>query len=352
MSITREGYPSSFDVEARINQIPLEAMIEAVPTDWSATPLGLLCDAHVIKSQEQFYGNELPERAKPYEAGAPPAVVELLHDVIQGVHNRRGLGNGQSYAQATEPQQAPDFFNDLRTAAYEGRANALGLFVVGHLLDMPSIEIGKITFAGHLWTNLRGEAKAMFRFINPGAKWVANALDKEPRFGLATPMMSSVASGQIVLPKDDEPLQAVTVRARKFRGELTPQARVREVVNFLIRLDPESGFDQTVAKQLQDTYKSYLAAEATLGRAACLADFRQSLRSSIASDSEPIPTWAIPLTSTMYVYDPTWGARHPEPSQRVPDTQVWTEHLEQIRTDQQAVLARQERLRAGGWLES
>lgn len=352
MSITREGYPLSFDVEAQISQIPLEAMIEAEPTEWSATPLGLLSDAHVIASQEKFYDVELPKRAELYEAGAPPAVVDLLHMAIQGVHQRRGLGNGLSYSQATEPQQAPDYFNDLRAAAYQGQANALGLFVLGHLLDVPSIELGKITFAGHLWPNLRGEAKAMFRFINPGAKWVADTLDKEPRFGLATPMMRSESDGRIIVPGDDEPLQAVTVRARKFRGELTPQAHVREVVNLLIRLDPESGFDQTVAKQLQESYKPYLAAEATLGRAACLADFRQSLRNSIASDSEPIPTWAIPLTSTVYVYDPTWPARHPRPSQREPDTQVWMEHLEQIRTDQQAVLARQERLQAGGWLNS
>lgn len=347
MSITREGYPSSFDVEARINQIPLEAMIEAVPTEWSATPLGLTTDAHVIKSQSEFYGQELPTRAQAYPDGMPPAVVDLLHTVIDGVRHRRGVENGASYGTASWPLLMSPELSSLHEAAISGRANALGLFVLGHVLDMPSIELGKITFEGHLWPKLREETKALFHFVNPDASWVSDTLDKGPRFGVATPMYNDEGDRQTVM---DEPLQALMVRARKYRGELTPKARIREVVTFLIRIDEESGFDQSVAKQLQEVYNPRLASYATLGRVASLESFRQSLHDSIASDSEPVPAWAIPLTNTVYAYDPTWQARHPKPSQLAPDTEVWTEHLEQIHTNQQALFARQERLRAGGWL--
>lgn len=341
MSITREGSPSSFDVEARIAELPLEAMVYDTPTAWAPTPIGLFSDPHVQASQADFYDHELPRRAAPYVSRMSASEAELLHITIVGVRNRRGLGNSLSYSQATEPAEAPDYFDDLRAAALAGRANALGMLVLGHWLDMPSIETGKITFDGESWKYLRAENKAVFDLINPEAEWVADTLDKEPRFGLAAPILNGDYCG--------EPIRAVTVRARKYRGALTPRARMREVDNFAIHINPSAGFDADIAEEIQRVYRPDLSPAETLGRIASLESFRYSLRSSIADDSEPMPSWVTPLTATSYVFDPTWQERHPDPNELRANPAIWLPHLAEIEQRQLKIEARKAKLAARGW---
>jgi len=200
-------------------------------------------------------------------------------------------------------------FLTLEQAAMEGRANALGLLTLGHILDMPSIEVAKTTFQGDLWPSARQEVAESMTTRNPESVWVRDSLDKMPRFGRAARKILSYTIEGVPAERSDE-LLGFTVRARKYRGQVSERMHVREVISAIIRIDEASGFDQDIARSLQEVYNPHLAPHDTLGSSPRTAAFRNMLHTTIEMDDIPFEKWAIPITSTIYAFDPTWSARH------------------------------------------
>lgn len=312
--------------------------ITETQTPWSATPLGLTTDTHMNKgAQDTFYDVDLPQRAKEYLSDETPLeIVRLCFDSLDAVRHRRGILNAASYAQRDPTRPTDETIREIEQAAFESLATPLGLFKLIPGLHIPSIELVKVTFSGHLWPAMRTDVRNSMEAFDEDMEWVDSTLDKP------------IKMGRVAHDENSGDLSGFIVRARKMRGH-TGKLLVREVVSALVRIDERSGFEQNAANTLRQNYDSEYSLEQFLKNERTKPIIRE-LQHHVADDTEPFPSWAIPLTSTSYAFDPDW--QHHEP----PEEQPVLTTLEEHRLFLQAEEERRKALRClpsggGGWVQ-
>ena len=300
-----EALPSFFAYES----------LDSVP-DWGATPLGLTNDPRIQALQEErFYGQDLIQRAEQYLSGAPESITQLCGVTLEGVNHRRGIENSGSYGfrnpvESNLLEEDKKIILDIESAAIEGRATPLGLLTLQRTLDLPSIELAKTTFKGEMWPVARQNVREAMDVITQESVWVESSLDKLPRIGLTAFGNKYDEQGNII----DKELHGFTVRARKYRGVIDEQTHVREVMSMIVRTDPGSGFEEwfresnpyiphsiSIDQLLRRKINPDLAPHETLGAYRALMD---TLHTALEDDSLPFPKWIIPVTSTIYAYNP------------------------------------------------
>ncbi len=332
------GNPRASDrVEYAVSDAYVQDIVD-VQRPWSATPLGLTTDNHMNKGeQDTFYDVDLPRRAKEYLSDeTPPEIVRLCLDSLDAVRHRRGILNADSYAQRDTTKVTDDAIRKIEEAAFESLATPSGLVKLIRGLHIPSIELAKITFSGHAWPEMRADVKTSMEAYDDNTEWINSTLDKPLKIGLgAHNEQTDVLTGFII-------------RARKTRGH-TGALRVREVVSALIRIDEQSGFEEKDAEILLKNHSNSYSLEQFL-KNENTKPIMDDLQHQIADDTAPFPSWAIPLTSTSYAYDPTWQFHGPP--EELPIVTTLEEHRQLLRADEERrTTLRRLPAGGGGWVQ-
>lgn len=291
---------------------------------WNATPFALTTDPDLNSITRNLPG-KIAERTHEYvDENTPEPVHDLLQFALQVADTRRGIKNHDSYhtrlkqlnpnfheyaaydAATNTHRQIADAYSTehmplssyvrpglmpLEEAARTGRITPKGALFLQRELDLTSIELAKTTLAGHEWETARMATRIGMVALGGRDTWVEDIIDNGPTIGIAATTGGVSEAGELL---------ALTVRARKFRGEIDEQTRVREVFSLIVRVDEESGFDQNLAKELHRSHDAGTAPRYTIGKN---ETFAALMREVILDDTTEMPSWVIPVTSTIYAYD-------------------------------------------------
>lgn len=294
------------NVDPFVIETPLEPGAILTPPG-AATPL---LNVHSPELLPHFDYNtpwteRLPEAVVPYLYNAPAETIAFAEIVYSGVIQRLGIRNTESLHGIDPSLSVPKNIGRIVQKAAYGSAEADELVTMMHGLGMQSIELSKVIFDGSVWNPALLHVRDRVLEQSPSMLWETEIVDKPA-------MIGDVA---VARDSEEQDLLAFAVRARLWRGSIDSNTNIRHVISLIARIDENSGFDNWFAEKyparysqetpfsavIRQQYDPRNSAQSTIGKNQKLMT---AINDFITSDFSDLPSWLVPVSSTIYAYNP------------------------------------------------
>lgn len=303
------------NVDLFVIETPLEPGVILTPPG-AATPL---LNVHSPELLPHFDYNtpwteRLPEAVVPYLNNAPAETIAFAEIVYSGVIQRLGIRNTESLHGIDPSLSVPENIGRIVQKAKYGSAEADELVTMMHGLGMQSVELSKVIFDGSVWNPALSHVRNRVLEQSPSMLWETEIVDKPA-------MIGDVA---VARDSEEQDLQAFAVRARLWRGSIDSNTNIRHVISLIARIDENSGFDNWFADKyparysqetpfsavIKQQYDPRNSAQSTIGKNQRLMS---AINDFITSDFSELPSWLVPVSSTIYAYNPHQVKSEPKP---------------------------------------
>lgn len=258
---------------------------------YGATPLDrILTLAQQIQTRISL--QELTYRDLPDDV--PLEIIDYVHRTFAKRFDARGEANEENFTTALNYECYDQFLNEAELAMVErgrlGHASAAELLLIQDMLGMKSIELACLTHPHGTHIEILDEMRSAAQFaieLFDGEYYA----DPEPIFKVKESLNDT--------SKLPDLSKGVLMTRKRTMGRLPDGTIIKERSSFVLRTDPESGFDQAIVARLKDE----LGQDPTLDWMAWLVD--EAGLDTLAKhllDNDAF-SLAIPISTTTYAFN-------------------------------------------------
>lgn len=219
------------------------------PETWAASPIDLY-GRESVKKQQLRVGNLLMKRAEDAckKLGLGPELTDaIVVSSIQRFHYESTI-NHCNYSDRLFETPGEDMeleFPGSYERAMKGTATPHDLLPVRSVLGMPSIELAKLSHIGGIGID---DLDVMRRSVHEAVTAQGGVMyDDEDVETTLSPLTSD---GLMFF--ESRTASAIVMNRKRVLGEMPDGTSIREKSQFILRIDEQSGFDQSIASEIRN----------------------------------------------------------------------------------------------------